>query len=205
MQWRCHWGSKPSEQLMRPALGGPQVQLQLAALRRRAAMRAAKRAASQAPGAAAASQPQQSAAADQTPWRVPGRRQNDRSPHTAASSGDARMGAREAAASVVFAYERRQLQLDGSHVQHVDAGGCALGGPAAGSAAAAAQGAGSNAEVARAADEQCRSRPEQSGRHCQHAADGETASSHTSGHLAAQLAGLRRKSVLKAQLEVSEV
>ena len=186
---------------VQPMRAGTQVQLQLAALKRRAAARAAKRAASQA-SAAASCQPQHSAVADQAHNGLPEQKQEDRFSRSPAWSEDARMGAREAAASVAFAYEQRQPRSEGSHVQHAD--GSDAPRRRAGSRAVPSEGKGTGAELGGVAEEQCRPQPEQPGRH---AADGETASRRPvpSGHLSAQLAGLRRKSVLRAQLEVSEV
>ena len=112
------------------------------------------------------------------------------------------MGAKEAAASVVFAFEGRQLRPDGYHDRRAD-GGHAVSRHAAGTAASF-EGRIMSAEHGGVADEQRLPRQEQPG---QHAADGEPASRRPvpSGHLAGQLAGLRRKSMMRAKLEVSEI
>jgi hypothetical protein len=177
------------------------VQLQLAALRRRAAVRAAKLAASQA-SAAASRQPQQKAADDHARGGVLAHRQDDGCSHNHGRSEDARMGAREAAASVALAYEHRQHWQDGSHGHHAGSSG-ALG-RHAGSTAAPSGTGGICAEQGSVIEEHCRPQQEHPG---QHVADDETASRRPvpSGHLSAQLAGLRRKSMLRAELEVSEV
>ena len=181
---------------------GEQVQLQLAALKRRAAVRSAKLAASQA-FAAASRQPQWSAADDHAIGGVPMHRQQDGFTYAHDPLEDARMGAREAAASVAFAYEQRQRRQDESHVHHEGGGSSSTAGRHAGSAAAPLGKGGLGAELGGVA-EYWRPQQEHPG---QHAGDGETPSRRSvpSGHLSAQLAGLRRKSMLKTELEVSEV
>lgn len=194
----------------RPIMGHGclQVQLQLAALKRRAAVRGAKLAATE---AATATPTGQAGAHGSNPQHQQHRRDPARDHRMmaghAASEDSGEMGAREAAASVVSAFELRQQPTRPGW----SSAGCGDSASPSGSHAAASrpgptERSGADTTPDDATDEHCwQASTQYTGREA-----GEETASHRrvpSGgeHLRHQLDGLRRKKKLRAQVGADEV